>query len=466
MLNTIESTVIEEFEGTGAVFPPLGLLYIATYLKSKNFKNVKILDANLNRLSYKEIGKEIESYKPDLVGIQTMTHFLRDVYVVAELCKKISPDIHVVAGGPHVGIYPISIVKNEYIDYGISGDGEIAFYRLVDSLKKKMSDIKISQIEGVVSKWHVKKGYKNNQIKKAVIKNLDDIPSPDRTLVPYEKYRSIFFPKGYMATMITSRGCPFQCIFCNRFGRKLRMHSPEYVLAEIESLIKLNINQVFIFDDTFTVNRSRVQKICQEIINKGINIKWDARCRVDTVTYDMLKLMKQAGVSRISFGIESGSEKVLKNLRKQISLEKTIEVFKWCKTENITTFADFIIGSPGETLDEYKKTLKFIKKVKPDYLQFSIMCPYPGTDLYNNALERGLIKNDIWFQYAENPFINIDSPVWSEYFNREELEQLVKKSYKSFYFSFYFIMREIKKLRSLKEILKKSAIFLKLLKFK
>jgi radical SAM superfamily enzyme YgiQ (UPF0313 family) len=372
--------------------------------------------------------------------------------------------VKVVVGGPHAAIYPVSIIKYENIDYAVSGEAELTFKALLEAIFNKATDEEIAKIPGVAGKWHLRQKKLNEDIEVQRIRDANSIPFPDRTLVDFRKYFSLFASKGSFTTLMTSRGCPFNCIFCDRMGRGFRPVSAENVIKEIKACIDLGIKNLFIHDDTFTVDKKRVKDICVEIIKEGLGITWEARSRVDCVDYELLKLMRQAGLSRISFGVESGNERILEGLRKGIKLSRVKEVFAWCRELGITTLADFMIGSPGEGLREINDTLRFVKSIKPNYVQFCITCPYPATPLYKKLLEEGRITRDVWLEFVENPSINFIPPVASEYFNREQLEALVVRAYKKSYFTLPFITKEIKKIRSMELLLSRVRTTLSLLK--
>ncbi|KPA09288.1 Radical SAM domain protein [Candidatus Magnetomorum sp. HK-1] len=450
--NEISHISLKNVDKQRGFLPPLGLLYIASYLKKNKDFHVKVIDCNIDKLTHQNIDQVIKEEKPDIVGVSAMTHFLIDAYKVMTTVKQISKKIITVIGGPHSSIYPITSIHHPDVDYAIKGEGEEVFFQLMSAIKEGLPEDKISSISGLASKFLLEKGLKDEDIQLVRIKNLDSIPFPDRTMLPYDRYSSILSGSNNITTMITSRGCPFKCIFCDRMGKTFRSASPEYVLDEIESILSLGIKEIFIHDDTFTVNKKRVIKICQSIIDRKLKFKWDARARVDCVDYDLLLLMKRAGCNRVSFGVETGNADVLKNLRKGISIEQVEKVFKYCKELKLNVLADFMIGSPGETMTQINDSIKFFKKIKPNYVQFSIVCPYPDTDLYRLALSKGIITTDVWKKFAMNPDINFTPPVWDEFFSRNELEIIAKKMYRKFYFSPGFILNEIKKLKSLKEL--------------
>lgn len=450
--NELSHISLQEIDKERGFLPPLGLLYIATYLRKYSDFDIKVIDCNIDSISHGDISGFIREHNPDVVGISSMTHFLVDAYKVAATVKEISKKIITVIGGPHTTIYPITTVSNPNIDYAIKGEGEIAFYELVRAINKGMSDENIANIKGVASKFLMHQGIKDKDIELLRITDLDMLPFPDRTLLPYKKYSSILSHSNSLTTMISSRGCPYKCIYCDRMGKRFRAFSPDYVLNEIESILALGIKEIFFHDDTFTVNKKRVKAICQGIEDKKLRFTWDARARVDCVDYELLLLMKKAGCGRISFGVESGSSEVLKNLRKGITLEQIERAFNWCKELDISALADFMVGSPGETMDEIKETIVFVKRLKPNYAQFSIVCPYPDTDLYRLGLKKGIIDNDVWLDFSENPSADFTPPIWGEYFSRVELEKIAKKMYKEFYLTPHFIMNEITKIRSLKAV--------------
>lgn len=448
IINQVSHINIKAFDRIIGHYPPLGLLYIATYLKEFTDYEVEILDCFAEKINFTEIREKIKEIRPDIVGISAMTHFLVDVVELARIAKELFPNIKVIVGGPHATIYPVTTVKNEYIDYAISGEAEICFKKLIDAILDNRPEEDISGIPGVANKLHVKQQKSDEDIQQQRINDLNEIPFPDRNLINNGKYFSVFAKKGVFTTLMTSRGCPFNCIFCDRLGKNFRPAKAERVIQEIKACINLGIRKFFIHDDTFTVDKERVRQICETIIKEGFEIEWEARSRVDCVDYGLLKIMKQAGLVRMSFGVESGNERILESLRKKITLNRVREVFKWCRELGIRTLADFMIGSPGETTKEINDTLDFIKQIMPNYVQFCITCPYPATPLYKKLLEEGKINGDIWLEFSKDPKINFIPPIASEYFSREELERITARAYRKTYFSLPFIAREIKKIRS------------------
>lgn len=447
--NMVTTMLPEKIDKERGFNPPLGLLYLASSIIKNSDHKVTVIDSEVENLGYPELKKRIEEIKPDLVGIQALTFSLIDALKTARLIKDYSKNLPVVFGGPHVTIFPRESLMMDAVDYIVMGEGEISFKNLIDKMGHKEE---LKKIKGI--------GFKDkNELviteEPLFIEDLNSIPMPDRRLTPYNKYYSLLSKNFPVTTMMTSRGCPYRCIYCERMGKTFRAISAEKVLDEIEDCLNLGIKEIFFHDDTFTIDKKRVFKICELIKNRNLKFDWDVRARVDTVNYELLQAMKSAGLKRISFGVESGNPIVLKNLRKGITLEQVKKTFEDSRKIKLQTLADFMIGSPGETEKDIDETIAFSKSLKADYVQFSITTPYPGTDLYRSALSKGIISSDVWKEFAINPLPGFMPPVWKEYFSREELSALTEKAYKSFYLSPRFLVKELINIRSGKELLKK-----------
>lgn len=456
----ISTTLPEHLNEERGYNPPLGLLYVASYMKRFSTHEVAVLDTQVENMDYPEIKERIKEIKPDVVGIQALTFTLVDVLKTAQIVKDISKQILVVIGGPHTSIFPKETVQFPEVDFVVIGEGEKTLTGLVDNVYDKE---KIKEIKGICFK-------ENGRIvmteQSEFLKNLDELPFPDRTLTPYNKYYSLLSKKFPITTMMTSRGCPYRCIFCERLGKKFRAISPQLVVDEIEECLRLGIKEIFLHDDTFTINRKRVVDICNEILKRKLNFVWDARARVNTIDEELLILMKKAGCTRISYGVEAGNQHILNNLKKDITLTQVDNAFRLSKKYGITTLADFMIGSPGEREGEILQTIQYAKKLNPDYVQFSITTPYPGTELYRMALEREIIKEDVWRKFAKNPTPDFRPPLWEENLKRDQLLRFLNYAYKKFYLSPKFIIRDLYHIRSLKELKVKVKAGIKLLTYK
>jgi radical SAM superfamily enzyme YgiQ (UPF0313 family) len=441
----------EFVENEASLHPPLGLMSLAGYLQRFSRHEVRILDANAQKMEYRQLSQALQEYGPDLVGITVNTTFLYDAALTAKTVKEVDRDIHVCLGGAHVNLYPNQTMRLEGVDSVVVGDGELSFMKLADSLSEEKNG---SGIDGVfISKTDRDK--KINPMNPAYyIDDLDSLPFPARGLANPQDYYSVFSSgkTKLMTSLVTSRGCPFRCSFCQLPFEKLRMRSPKNVIEEIEECVENGYAEFDIYDDTFNFSIDRVIEICKLICEKKFKIEWSFRGRVDRVNKEMLQWAKKAGCSRIQFGIESGSQRILSAYNKGISLSDVYEAFRLMRQVGIASFAYFIVGGPGETLQDFEESLTLIKKIKPDYITFSILKPMPGTAIYDLSLKKGLRKNDYWEGFARNPTKDFIPPLWEENFTLSELIALRNRALRSFYFRLSYIARRATTIKSLNEL--------------
>jgi len=449
-------SIIEEERGYN---PPLGLLYIAAFMERHTKHNVTVIDSQVDKLDYSSLQEKIASIRPDVVGITAMTITLIDVINTGNVVKEINNTIKVVLGGPHVNLFPNETIRLKNVDYLVLGEGEIVFTKLINVINEKVG---LRKIPGLVFEDN---GEIINTGKRPMISNLDELPFPARHLVPYKKYTSLLSKGGVVTTVITSRGCPFKCSFCDRphLGKIFRARSSVNIVDEFEACTKLGIYEFQIYDDTFTVNKKRVIDICDEIIRRKLNIGWDIRARVDTVNEEVIAHLKKAGCQGIHYGVEAGTDKILKILNKEITINQVKEVFNLTRKYEIPILAYFMIGSPKETLEDIYQTFKVMKDLNPDYVHLTILTPFPGTEIYFDGLRNGVIEKDYWRKFAKDPTSDFISPYWADIFTRDELRELLIKGYKSFYLRPSYIFKRIRALRSVGEFRKKAVAAFKVM---
>ena len=414
-------------EFLGMVVPPLGLAYIAAVLEKHGFR-VSIVDAPALNLSLRDIGKIVYREKPDVVGIQALTPSIYSAYGVARVVKKISPETVVVMGGYHPTFADFETLKEcREVDICARGEGEYTMLNIVETLE---SGGDLSGVLGIT--FRDKSGRIVRNPDRPLIRDLDELPFPARHLLPMDKYR-VFGLKIPATTIVCSRGCPMRCSFCASsamYGGTVRFRSPGNVVKEMEHVKeKFGVKMVAFVDDTFTLFRKWVNKLCDKIIKRKLDIIWGAAARVDTLDFKTLVKMKKSGCETLFFGVESGVEFILKKIGKTFSLNKVMKVFEWCRKLGIRVIASFALGFPGETLDTIRKTIELAKKLKPDYVVFSIATPYPGTRFFKECLDKGILKIRDWSKYTLlTPIIETTS------LKIDEVRKMLIRAYEEFYF--------------------------------
>lgn len=454
----ISAPVPEYISESYGYLPPLGLLSIGTYLKENSNHELEIFDALVEKASYAEIAKRAANF--DLIGITTITFFLIDVVKVVAAIRKIRPEIPIVIGGPHVVAFPQASLDIPGVTYAMTGECDKSFTYFVDALASEEPE-RLDKTPGLYRKVNGK--VVANQVGD-LIDDLDKLPLLNRLLIDYKEYHSIlsssFQDKGYLTTAFSSRGCPSKCTFCDRphLGKIFRAQSAERVLEEIKQCIDLGINEIFYYDDTFTIDKTRVRKICQGIIDQGLSIKWDVRARVNTVNQSLLELMKQAGCSRIHFGVESGNQDILNLLQKGINKEQVRQAFANTKKVGIETLGYFMFGVPGESLDQMNETIDFSLELNPDYAHYAILTPFPATPLYLELLQNGQIDYDYWEEFARNPIEDYIPRFSPDTVSREELLSITEKAHKAFYLRPGYLFKQCIKVRSMQDFMTKFGV--------
>ncbi len=365
----------------------LGLAYISSYLKKNSSHTVDLID--LRDISgWEHYKNELKMRAPDVVGIYCNTVNFENSVKSAQIAKKLG--MTVVMGGPHATIDPESLLKTGFINTVIIGEGEVSFLQVVEDLSAGKVPDRIIQGEK--------------------IHNLDEIPFPDRDMYNMDrilKGPGIFpYPNRYVGIM-ASRGCYFNCAFCQPlekmiFGHKVRTRSVKNIIEEVKEIIKkYNANFIMFECDTLTTKKAWALELCQEMNN--IPIVWGAQSRADTITDDLAKAMHKAGCMVIFIGFESGSQRILNLLKKGITPSQSIKAGKICRKNNILIFANYMFGVPTETADDLEMTYRMIKTIQPELHSPTYFSPIPGSDLFDYCRDRNLIKTVDYDKYVRNP---------------------------------------------------------------
>jgi anaerobic magnesium-protoporphyrin IX monomethyl ester cyclase len=418
-----------KYKFIGLVAPPLGIAYIAAVLEEGGV-DVEIIDAAALEMGWETLESEIRAKNPELVAITALTPTISNALQTAELAKKTCPQATVVMGGYHPSFNYQEILDEDFVDIVVIGEGEYTLLDLVETLSEggDLSRVKGIAYEDVVTP------------SRPLISDLDEMPFPARHLLPMDYYK-ILNMKLHTATMISGRGCPMQCSFCASaalHGRKLRMRSPTNVVDEMEHLIKdHDAGMIAFMDDTFTLKPSRVAEICDEIINRDLDVYWGCTARADTLSDDLLHKMSASGCITMFLGVESADQQQLDRVNKQLTIDKIRQAFSLARKNDIRTIASVVLGMPGDTKDSIQKTINFVRELNPSYALFSLATPYPGTRFYQEAVQGNLIKVKDWSKYT------LLSPVLETVdCSMDELKKMQKTAFRQFYLRPVYLIKQ------------------------
>jgi radical SAM superfamily enzyme YgiQ (UPF0313 family) len=433
------------WKGISACLPPPGLGYIAAVLEQRGV-NVKVLDANAEGISSElKLNDRLKSMSnsPSFIGITATTSIIQNALDVAAQCKKVYPSSLIVFGGIHATVLPEDVLATDHVDYVIRGEGENSFWQLISEEDK----------DSILGLSYRQNGKFYHNLDAPIIKDLDSLPFPAYHLLPMKKYHPALgsYRRLPAINMVINRGCPGRCTFCygQFLGQKLRTRSAESIVEEIKLLHKdYGIREISFYDDNFTTRKKEISKFCSLLINNNMDISWSCFSRVDFVNEDLLKLMKRAGCHQICYGIESGSEKILKNIKKRTSLKIAKETVALTKKIGIEARVTFMFGNPGETEESMQKTIDFSISLKPDMVVYNITTPYPGTEMYEWADKNNYLKTKDWPKYdLSEPIMDLPSV------SSEMVKKYYGKAYRRFYLNPAFVIKRLVKRHTFNDML-------------
>lgn len=362
---------------------------------------------DLNAPAWREVRSTLRTISPRIVGFGSKVVDIPSTLICAQIAKEVIPDVKIVVGGPSATTCSDYLMANETIDYLVKGEGEETVTELARWILEPSGGKNAGDIQGIV--YRNKQGQTVSTSPRPLIQNLDEIPFPDREAVFYVDLRGRLQRSRRCMDVLTERGCPYSCRFCcahQAWGtKKPRFRSIQNIIDELVYLTESYNQKEFVFwDDLFTVKRARAIELCQRIIQEKLNIRWVSLARIDTIDPELLEIMKQAGCCEIQVGIESGSDRILRYIKKGITLEtirKQAPVIANCQ---IPWRIFLIIGFPTETKEEIQATIDIISELRPTQVDMSIFCPYPGCELFDelqqaNALGPDFMKSDTWYPY-------------------------------------------------------------------
>jgi len=447
--------VLHETNITG-IYPPLGLGYIAAVLRKAGYK-LTFLDNQILQLNGNSFKNEIKKISPDVVLLSSMTPLWPEIVKLGKLVKEISSQIIVGVGGPHLSVYAQESLSSKAFDFGVYGEGEDAILDILEAIKAGRS---LDGIRGCIFK---KGGRVTVNPPRPEIYDLDSLPFPAIDLLPYTKYLALSVRQPFFS-MITSRGCPYNCKFCFQgYMGKYRTRSPENVVEEMDILVnKYKAQEIVVFDESFAVEKEKVLKICGLIHKRNIKFRWDIRTRVDLLDNEILESLKSAGCTRVHLGIESGDQEILCKMNKGISVSEIVEKVKLVKKNGLESRGYFMLAYPGETYGTICRTVEFAKSLPLDWASFTVTIGLPGTDIYNEGLKNGYFNVDYWREYTKGNILHSRPYFMPEGMKEDDLFRLKKNAYLGFYLRSKIIWNILKNMRFI-DGLNNFRIFLKLL---
>ena len=410
--------------------PPLSLAYLAAALQRDGFE-VEILDFLVNRYHPRKVWDKLAEYRPQMVGVTCVTMSYPLARSVLHMVREADPTVFTVIGGPHASFaLEDTLLKSPWIDAVAIGEGDDTVVELARAVD---SGGGIAHVRGIA---FAEDGVVVRTEPRPLIADIDGLALPARHLIPMARYHALLAP----CTVITSRGCPYGCLFCSAsrmFGRKVRFRDPGLVVDEIETIrCNLGFRAINIVDDTFTVSHPHVQAICEEMLRRNLDITWSAYARVDNMTEDLVALMKRAGCQMVLFGLESADEGILKTIGKGITPEDMRNGVRTAREAGLDVYCSFIIGLPGESLQTIRTSMAFASEINADHgaeYGYHMLSPLPGTDLYERAADYGIqILTDNWAQFDANRPI-IETPTMSPQMASQAMsvyEDIVEKAWR------------------------------------
>ena len=419
-------------------YPPLGIATLASVLREKGITPF-IFDANVEKPNHSErISKIVEKQQIDAVGISFTTFLAGAAYDLADMLKITFPKLPIIAGGYHPTVMSEEVMAHSSIDFAVIGEGEITFPLLLACLQ---ADSSPETVAGLCFRSHGKIVHTH---KRPLLTKLDDVPIPAYELLRLDGYTSLTSTRKPFVTFIRSRGCFFNCLFCGvsaLFSHRYRCQSPERTVKDTLYLSKtLKIREIQFKDSEFLLDRRNVEEFCRLLIKEHLDLVWSCSARVDKVDRDILELMKRAGCKRITYGIESGSERMLGVLRKHFTINQVVEAVKCTKDLGLECVAGFIIGTPGEDWTTINQTINLLKSLRLDYASFQFLTAFPGSDLYAEAVQNKWFLTTEHNRGYEEPNINATN------LTDIELKKAMRMMIRSFYFTPSFILSRFRKM--------------------
>lgn len=409
---------------TSFSYPPMGLTALAAYLRQHGYQ-VKVFDANIEQATTAQVVRLVQETTPTIVGITSMSVNISSAFELANAIRSLDRKIWIIAGGVHPTVAPKHTLSNKNIDAIVLGEGEGTLLELIEAIG---TGSKFDEVKGI--------GFRRNEDyiytpRRELVPDISKLPIPAYDLIPMGKYKSRYAVRKPFACTVRSRGCVYKCTFCSNnktFGTTFRCQTPERTVEEIEYLIEhFGVKEILFKDTEFTLDK-KLGDLCDLLIKKNFDLTWSCNGRVNNINYWLLKKMKDAGCRSITYGIESGDEDILRNLKKPLKLEDARKAVKMTKEAGINVVTNFMIGNPGDTKETIERTIRFAVELDTDYAYFGFTTPFPGTELREQA------ERNNWILDTSLDAIHYNDVVMNATsLPTEELRTYLDKAYRRFY---------------------------------
>jgi len=422
--------------------PPTGLGYLASVLERHGCE-VRLIDAHVERLSVEEVVALLVQQQPHMVCLTVTTPLLPGALSIARSVREVfeNPPV-LVAGGPHPTVLAEEMLAPGQFDHVVRGEGEGALAELVECVIEGKDPERVPGVS-----WR-RDGRIVHNPDRTQCEDLERLPVPDWSLYPLRRYSSLARRHDFSLPIMTSRGCPHRCTFCYKgiYGNDIRMRSPENVVAEWELLIKrYGAKEIAVIDDVFTENAKRAIAICDLLVERGLHtIPWSTTngIRVNNVSPRLMEALKRAGCYRVYFGAESGVQRVIDALQKNITVDRVREAVHTARAAGLEVGVYFMLGNVTETREEMETTIDFALELDPDLVQFTVATPYPGTEMYRQVVENGQLLITSWDELATygGSVFRMDNVT------PDLVDRMYRKALRKFYFRPRFILRQTRAL--------------------
>ncbi len=405
------------------IWPQSSLAYLAAMVPDG--MSVRIIDAIAEEMTIDAFKDEIRKEKPKFyVSYITGTTFAVDAMGVQEAKREGATTIAI---GTHVSAVPTNTLDLlPELDYVIRHEPEMTFREVID---RTLASESLAECPGLALRDEA--GKAKVTADRPLVKHLDELPIPRQHLLPLDRYKMPFLGNRYV-WVLTNRGCPYSCTYCFEgvvWGKSVRFRSAESIYKELEYLAEHKVHNVLFLADLFTYNKKGVMELCDMIIERKLKVRWTCNSRVDTIDEEMIVKMKQAGCWLVAFGIESGSQKVLDNVKKDAMVEDAVRTINLCNKHGVKTWGYFIIGLPGETKETVRETIDLAKKIPLDIALFHVAMPYAGTEFYFQSVANGWLNTYDWKHFD----MNDSAVVGYDDFSAEEILKATKQAFREFY---------------------------------